>query len=595
MASTTAMFSGLSGLSSNARKLEVIGNNISNANTTAFKSNRLMFQSQFARSFSLGSVPSSVNGGTNPGQIGLGVTAGVTQRNFTTGGVSTTGVPTDFALDGDGFFIVEEAGKQLYTRDGSFQFNSSNDLVTPSGARVQGFATDSQYNIIDGVLTDINIPLGVQTIAEATRRVEFSGNLNADGALPSVASQHDFNLRNAGGTDLATTDLLVDVADQVAGVPVFAAADQITISGAERGGKLIPDATYTVTGTETIQDFFDWVARVTGIVDGGGVQPTDPAVIDGSTVNSLGGIADIPASPPSPAYIRLTGNIGELNDLSLDPDNFTINAASGLPNPFAPIKRTSADGESVRTSYTVYDSLGTPLRVDVTMVLAGTDNNGTYWRSFLHSGDDTDDRLHLENGSPTAAGIAVPFLQFDNDGRLLTADPIPVELDRFNTGAVDPLVFDVVFESEGSKVTAFSSPDGTSGPSTLASTFQDGSPLGVLSSFSVGIDGTITGGFSNGLTRTLGQVVLANFTNPEGLVDTGDNKFEAGPNSGSPLVSTPLGFGTGGVIGGALELSNVDLSQEFTSMILTSTGYSASSRVITTADDLLQQLLAIAR
>ncbi len=594
MASTTALFSGLSGLSANARNLEVIGNNISNANTTAFKSNRLMFRSQFAKSFSLGSVPSSVNGGTNPGQIGLGVATGVTQRNFTTGGVSTTGVPTDFALDGDGFFIIEDAGRQKFTRDGSFQFNSNNDLVTSSGARVQGYTVDSKYQIIEGVLTDINIPLGVQTIAEATETVDFSGNLNADGDLPTKAAIHDFNLRDTGGGDLTTADLLVDVADQVAGVPVFATGDSITIRGAERGGKLIPDATYVVTGTETIQDFMDWLGGVTGIVQGGGVDPGDPAVIDGSTLNSLGGVSDIPAAPPSPAYVRLTGNIGELNDLILEADNFVLNTASGLSNPFDPIKRTSADGESIRTSFTIYDSLGTPLRADVTMVLAGKDGNGTYWRTFLHSGDDTDQRLHLELGNPLAPGV-VPYLQFDTEGRLLTTTPVSVEMDRFNTGAVDPLLFELNFDNEGSKVTAFSSPDGAAGPSTLASTFQDGSPLGVLSSFSLGIDGVITGGFSNGLTRTLGQVAVANFTNSEGLVDTGDNAFEVGPNSGSALITTPLQFGTGGVVGGALELSNVDLSQEFTNMILTSTGYSASSRVITTADQLLQQLLAIAR
>jgi len=125
--------------------------------------------------------------------------------------------------------------------------------------------------------------------------------------------------------------------------------------------------------------------------------------------------------------------------------------------------------------------------------------------------------------------------------------------------------------------------------------FQDGSPLGVLSSFSVGENGTITGGFTNGLTRTIGQLAIANFTNPEGLVDSGNNLFAVGPNSGTALITEPLEFGTGRIIGGALELSNVDLSQEFINMILTSTGYSAASRVVTTTNELMNQLLVLGR
>jgi len=152
--------------------------------------------------------------------------------------------------------------------------------------------------------------------------------------------------------------------------------------------------------------------------------------------------------------------------------------------------------------------------------------------------------------------------------------------------------FTLNFTSSGDAVTSIAN---TGNGSTLAATYQDGSPLGVLSTFSVSTDGLIIGGFSNGLSRTIGQVAIATFTNPEGLVDTGDNLFQTGPNSGNALITTPLDFGTGRMIGGALELSNVDLSAEFINTILTSTGYSASSRVITIADELLQELLLIGR
>ena len=117
----------------------------------------------------------------------------------------------------------------------------------------------------------------------------------------------------------------------------------------------------------------------------------------------------------------------------------------------------------------------------------------------------------------------------------------------------------------------------------------------MLTSFSVGADGVITGGFSNNRTRSLGQVVIATFNNDAGLVDRANNLFQIGPNSGSALITPPGNFGTGQIVGGALELSNVDLGQEFIEMITTSTGYSASSRVISTADQLIQQLLVLGR
>ena len=141
-------------------------------------------------------------------------------------------------------------------------------------------------------------------------------------------------------------------------------------------------------------------------------------------------------------------------------------------------------------------------------------------------------------------------------------------------------------------MTAFADPQANS---QIQAVWGDGFALGTLTTFGIGQDGVITGGFSNGLTRSLGQVVLASFTNPEGLVDRGNNLFSPGANSGPAVDVTPGTFGTGRLTAGALELSNVDLGREFIDMILTSTGYTASSRVIRTADDLLQQLLLIGR
>jgi flagellar hook protein FlgE len=576
MASTVAIYSGLSGLSTSSRQLEVIGNNVANVNTTAFKSNRMILQPTFSRDFSLGTAPSASNGGTNPGQIGLGVTVAGTQRNFTNGATSPTGVNTDLAIDGDGFFIVNRGTEQFYTRAGSFQFNSENDLVNLSGDRLQGYAVDEQFNIVRGQLVDMNIPLGTLTLAEQTRNVRFSGNLKANGDVSTTAST--FELAGTGIVD--GTTLLTAV-----GPAGYADGDVITLTGAARGDKEVPDATFTVTATSTVDDLSRFLRDSLGIVHEGGYVAGDPT-----------GAAEPGGYAVAADLITLTGNLGDVNDIDLSGANLTVvdNTGAEKANPLTITKTGSAQGESVRTTFVVHDSLGSPLEVDLTMVLVARDDEGTYWRTFLHSAADSDQALHLEVGAraepPTGP---VPLLRFNNFGTLVSDEPVVLEVDRMGSGAADPMSINLSFNGEGDTVSSLS--DDPAASSSIAAVFEDGARLGILSSFSFGNDGVITGGFTNGLTRTIGQLAISTFTNPEGLVDSGNNLFRVGPNSGTALITEPLSFGTGRILGGTLELSNVDLSKEFTDMILVQTGYSANARIITTADELLQQLLVLGR
>jgi flagellar hook protein FlgE len=214
------------------------------------------------------------------------------------------------------------------------------------------------------------------------------------------------------------------------------------------------------------------------------------------------------------------------------------------------------------------------------MVLEDKNNTGTQWRYYVDSGDDTD----------LSSSVATGLISFDTEGQLVTTADVPIQIDRAGTGAASPLNIDLNFSNGNDGITALASQQ-----SQIAATFQDGSPLGVLSAFGVGADGVVVGAFSNGVTRVLGQVAMASFANQEGLVEEGDNLYRQGNNSGDAVIGAPGEFGTGQIVGGALELSNVDLGQEFINMILTSTGYTASSRVIRTADELLQQLLVLGR
>ncbi len=582
MASTVALFTGLSGLLTHSRKLDVIGNNIANVNTTAYKSNRMLFEPTFSRTFSIGTSPSGLSGGTNPGQIGLGVSLAGTQRDFSNGALTATGVSTDVAIEGEGFFVVNMNGSRMFTRAGAFQFNEANDLVTIAGGRVMGYPIDENFNVVEGDLVELNIPVGTLTLAEASRNVTLNGNLNASGEIPTSGSVHDFRamFTDAGlttpvvpGTDLTSTDIYMD---DGGGTPIQifgAGAKTITISGVEKGGKDLGTASFAfsataVPGTDafgpTFQDYMDFLDDYLGL--------------DGSTIagESLSGGVSM-----SGGVISVTGNEGTVQDLDLEtPDMIASGAGALTAQPFVVQQSAAADGESVRTSMVVYDSLGTAVTVDLTFVLQSTTpSGGTTWEWIAESNDNADlDRI-----------VGLGVVDFDEEGRFTTTTNQSFSVTRDN-GAVSPLNVNMEFSNGADAISAL-----TDNGSAFAAVFQDGSAIGTLSGFSIGQDGTLSGSFTNGLTRSVGQVAIAKFSNPEGLVDSGNNFFSVGPNSGSALIAKPLEFGTGRLVGGALELSNVDLSQEFIDMILASTGYSAASRVISTTDELMDQLLLLGR
>jgi flagellar hook protein FlgE len=577
MASTTALFTGLSGLNANSRNLDVIGNNIANANTTAYKSSRMLFSNSFSRTFSIGSVPNENDGGSNPGQVGLGVMIAGTQRDMGSGALSATGDARDLAIEGNGFFVVRRGDATLFTRAGAFRQNSENDLVNIDGDRLQGYGVDADFNIVPGALQDLNIPIGQLTIARATTNVDLTGNLNAGGNLPTRGTNINFNalslisgpIGGPGGPALATTSLLSEIEDSASpGNALFGVGQTIQLNGAEKGNRTLPTAGFPVTATSTVQDFMDFLSQALGISTAAGNNPDGMA--PGLSLNGTSGV------------ISITGNAGTVNDIDLELADLRLLSSAGtyVRSPLTPTQTAEADGESVRTTMLVYDSLGTPLTVDLTMELVSRGTGGTTWRYYVESGDDSDLQLQMATGT----------INFDVYGQLQTPIPVAVTMDRAGEGSADPLSFTLDFSPGAGGVTSL-----TDDTSAIAATSQDGVPIGTLSNFAVGANGIITGAFSNGVTRTIGQVVLATFANPEGLIDEGSNLYSVGPNSGSAGITDPGTLGAGRIVGGSLELSNVDLSEEFINMILTSTGYSANARVITTTDQLFQQLLVLGR
>ena len=587
MSSTTAMFTGLSGLQTHSAKLTVIGNNIANVNTTAFKSSRMLFSTQFSRTLSEGTQPGDSTGGSNPIQIGLGVGIGGTQRDFSTGSINATGDPNHLAIEGGGFFIVRARDETFYTRAGAFETNSLNELVTIAGERVQGYGVDGNFNIIEGPLGNLTIPIGTLSIAEATRNVRFAGNLNSGGVEATQGSLTELtgtstaglsliagaSVPPAAGNMIEATSLLVEIEDPLlpaSGTSMFRNGEQIQLRDATKGTSIVPEATLAITATTTVQDLMTFLTEAMGIRTGRGANP------DGKTP----GVSINPAT----GTISITGNTGDANNLVLDSEHIRLVDASGtfVRQPFVTSAVQMSNGESVQSTFTMFDSLGAEVTANISMVFERSTGTGTSWQYYIDSGDDSD----------LAIAVASGTLDFDGNGQLLSPGLVNIQINRGATGAITPMTVSLDFGNASSPVTAFTDPQAGS---QLQAVSGDGFAFGSLNAFGIGQDGIITGGFSNGLQRTLGQVALAAFTNPEGLVDRGGNLFSAGPNSGTAVTVVAGRFGTGRILSGALELSNVDLGREFIEMILTSTGYTASSRVIRTVDDLMQQLLTLVR
>ncbi len=567
MGLNTALYTGLTGLKAHSTMLSVTGNNIANVNTTGFKRSRAEFETLISQTLASGTAPSDEWGGSNPTQVGLGTRVEAV-RDFTDGALGSTGKSTDMAVEGNGFFVVNAGGEQRYTRAGNFSLDSDFNLVNPNGALVQGWTADEGFQIEQGQLETLNIPVGALTIAEATENVRFAGNLNAAGDLATQGTLLTTNtlFADPGATVFAdgTTDL-VDVFNG-AGDSLFDLGDVITISGAMRGGAALPDRTFEVNNANTtdshafgttLNELMQFINDALGIADDidGGVSIDD-------------------------GVIQIEGNAGTANRLRLRDADLVVNADDVPSMPLAFAEQAEAVGESVRTSFIAYDSLGNEMMLDLTIAFEAKDNAGTTWRYHVQSDDHQALSRHMGSG----------LMTFNNQGAFVGATQESFNILRDGTGAATPQAINLNFTGDNQNLSALA---GTQ--SEVASIDRDGSALGTLTDFDIGQDGVINGIFSNGLRRNLGQVAMATFTNNQGLEEVGGNLYRATANSGAAGISNPGTGGTGRLIGRALEMSNVDLAHEFIDMVRATTGFSANSRVLTTSDRLLQELMNIGR
>jgi flagellar hook protein FlgE len=279
--------------------------------------------------------------------------------------------------------------------------------------------------------------------------------------------------------------------------------------------------------------------------------------------------------------ISFTSNAGTENALGVSLSSLSITPTGDTaPTPVSvSFTETQADtGTGSTSGFVVYDSLGIPVNIRITTVLEEKSDTSTTYRWFATS-DDNEPLI----GVTTAVGTGT--IVFDGNGLIQGSPLATISVDRNQSASESPFVVTL----------DFSEVSGLGSTSSMSMTRQDGFPPGTLSSFTITESGLIRGIFSNGAERPLGQIRMARFANNGGLQQVGENLFSKGVNSGEPVMTNPGESGIGTLTAGALELSNTDIGQNLIELILASTQYRGGARVITTAQQLLDELLSLRR
>ncbi len=389
-----------------------------------------------------------------------------------------------------------------------------------------------------------------------------------------AAIENPTNLLNRNGPPVTTSLALKDVStfDGTNYVDLFPENGTLQFTGSKGDGSGLDLATkdLTITDTTTVQDLINFMQ------DALGIQLTSPDTNHPLTGNPGGTLT-------GDSRLQFESNEGIENAVSINQNAFRLIAADGTPTsvPLNFSSTQAANGAGTSSEMQVYDSLGIPLTVRLTTALESTSNGVTTYRWFATSPD---------NQPVTGVGTTVGtgLITFDGTGKFISATNDSVSIDRHNVASNSPVTFALDF----AQTTAVSEPNVN--PQIQLST-QDGFAAGTLASFSITESGRIKGVYSNGVTRDLGQILMARFNNPGGLQQVGNNLFAAGVNSGEPLKDIPGSSGIGTLTSGAVELSNTDIGQNLIDLILASTQYRGGTRVITSAQQLLDDLLNLQR
>jgi flagellar hook protein FlgE len=716
-----ALFSGVSGLDVYAGAIEVVGNNIANANTAGFKASRSEFSNILAQ---------SLTGASSGSQIGRGVQLSAVTTQFTQGSFETTSSGTDLAIDGSGFFMVKNNDGVFYTRAGQFTVNAQGLLVNSQGDRVQGVLLDTSGNP-SGVVQDLNLTV-TNSPPKVTSKVNFVANLDASApslgtsgtATSGVAVTDQFQFITGTNDVMEWNDSVANVSASLITDGGLVSGNQYTAAQVAAAIKTALEATntgaaagdtyavaysaatkkFTVTNdtgnngaitlrhsvaTSTASDDLGFSAaaddsiavsaltssdnqvqfnvvngRNTFTVDVDGnyyaTQKTATVAVGAYTADGLaqaieaainaadsidtidrlrsvratfdsgtntnkfqissqttGGAKTIDISSDSNALtipassIRVSeASLGVLGLIDMDAGNVVNSDGIGS---FDVTDPSNLNSSNFSTSLTLFDSLGSPHSINIFFRKIGEniwEYNGVMQGNEIigPTGDGSNEQVlygRLWFNDSGALDVEDKFVGPTNpDGSVNAADAngfLFPKANRFNFegGAkADQMVgFDF-----GSSITTDGSASGGldgvtqfAGSSAIINQNQDGFTTGTLQSISVNPNGNITGQFTNGQTRNLARIMLANFNAPQGLSSQGSSLFAETQSSGQPILGQATTAGFGSVLSNSVELSNVDIAEEFVKLIQDQQAFQANARIISTTEDLLDEVVNLTR
>ena len=566
-----ALSSGVTGLKVHQSWLDVTGDNLANLNTIAFKGSNTTFSELLSQTVRKATGPVGSLGGTNPQQLGSGVgMAGVT-RNMSQGNISATGQDLDVAIDGSGYFVLNNGTQDVYTRIGAFGIDSQNTLVDPStGYKVQRMGTTGES---DGFQiagdSSINIPWDAAMRANPTSSLTINGNLRSS-AETTAATIHkltgDLAYTTSSGASPATTLTAIVSLDQFSLNGETSPHGDISITGVQADGTTpLTAGDYTVTDASTVQNVLDWISSQ---------FPTATA-----TLNSDGKIV-------------LTGDDPGYNQAMITDMSYTAAATETLTLPTY-FDMTTVGGDDSKTfNITVYDPLGNEHVLDGVFVKTDTDDT---WDLVIRSisGEVAGSWSSYDFINSSTFNRRISGIQFGADGSYAGLASPSESLTfgvQFTAGTTQSITSDLGTIGEFTGLTQFASSQ-----SSAAAMNQDGYEAGTLAGVSIDADGTVVGTFTNGVRADVAAIQLSTFQNPNGLEAIGSGYYLPTANSGTAVATMAASGGAGSLTGKSLEMSNVDVATQFVNLMQAQNGFQSNARTIRVANDLLRELTNLIR
>lgn len=559
-----SLYSGVAGLKTHQTRMDVIGNNIANVNTTAYKSSSMTFSELMSQTTQKASGANATTGvgGTNAKQIGLGVKAGAINTAITTqGSAQSTGNPFDIMITGDNFFVVSNGSENFFTRDGSFYVDGAGNLaMTSTGYNVMGWGVDKTTG---NIKQDTVTALRIMSTANMTYPPEATTQANISGIL----DENDKDVTSANGKTVNLNFFDARGYSYTAKFTFKQSGEPNTNVYSMELTKLLDS-----TGAEIDISALDFGNRTQQKMETKVTLNTDAYMWDGKVLKTKDGTTEV--ANLADIFNQDGSLITPQDDAAAQKQQKALDAIAkaygyeGSTDEFLNLYITSA--ADPKQQLTMQDLLGNMMAGKNTDILPADGSTitmeGRYFEGTTVVFNKDTAKLESVGGSTTNLGINAAFSQLGGNFSDITIDL--------------------------SECTNYDN----KGTSTIGATSGDGRRLGDMIGVSIQKDGMIYASYDNGMTKLLGQIATAAFANASGLEKEGDNLYSATLNSGEfDGIGVDITAGGGYMSTCQLEMSNVDLSSEFTEMITTQRGFQANSRIITVSDTLLEELTNLKR